>query len=127
MSNFSRPMDLKENLRAGDLRWSRSEKTVARKAFDAALNRELQELIEGTKRQASRIKEPSELWDLERLLTQRRKHIDRKYDSRYSRLTDVLGRLLYEKRLSEEDLRGLGDEKLRLIRSFAQFLAEHAA
>jgi hypothetical protein len=42
-------------------------------------------------------------------------------------MTDVLGRLLYEKRLSDEDLRGLGDDKLRLIRSFAQFLTEDAA
>jgi hypothetical protein len=73
------------------------------------------------------MKEPSELWDLEHLLTQRRKEIDRKYGSRYSRLTDVLGRLLYEKRLSDEDLRGLADDKLRLIRSSAQFLAEGAA
>jgi len=73
------------------------------------------------------MKEPSELWDLEHLLTQRRKEIDRKYGSRYSRLTDVLGRLLYEKRLSDEDLRGLADDKLRLIRSSAKFLAEGAA
>jgi hypothetical protein len=76
---------------------------------------------------ASHIQQSSDLWDLEHYLTQRRKEIDRKYDFRGSRLTDVLGRLLYENRLSEEELRGLGEDKLKLIRSFAKFLAEDTA
>jgi hypothetical protein len=107
--------------------WSRSEKAIARKAFDAALKRELQEVMQETKQMASQIKEPSDLWDLEHHLTQRRKEIDRKYDFRGSRLTDVLGRLLYENRLGEEDLRGLREEKMKSIRSFAQFLRDDAA
>ncbi len=52
---------------------------------------------------------------------------DRKYDYRYSRLTHVFGRLLYERRITEEDLRGLGEDKLKPIRSFAKFLAEDTA
>ena len=107
--------------------WSRSEKIVARKAFDAALGRELHEVIQETQKMASDIQQSSDLWDLEHYLTQRRKEIDRKYDLRGSRLTDVLGRLLYENRLSEEELRGLGEDKLKLIRSFAKFLAEDTA
>ena len=107
--------------------WSRSEKTIARKAFDAALGRELHELIQEAKKMASQIKQSSDLWDLEHYLTQRRKEIDRKYDFRGSRLKDVLGRLLYENRLGEEDLRGLREEKLKSIRSFAQFLRDEAA
>jgi hypothetical protein len=42
-------------------------------------------------------------------------------------LFDVLGRLLYENRLSEEDLRELREEKMKSIRSFAQFLRDGAA
>jgi hypothetical protein len=76
---------------------------------------------------AGQIKEPSDLWDLERYLTERRKGIDRKYDTRGSRLKDVLGRLLYENRFREEDLSGLREEKMTSIRSFAQFLREDAA
>jgi hypothetical protein len=76
---------------------------------------------------AHEIQKSSDLWDLERHLTQRRKKIDRKYDFRGSRLTDVLGRLLYENRLGEEDLRGLREEKMKSIRSFAQFLRDGAA
>jgi Photoprotection regulator fluorescence recovery protein len=107
--------------------WSKSEKIVARTAFDAALKRELHEVMQETRRMASQIKEPSDLWDLERYLTEGRKDIDRKYDTRGSRLEDVLGRLLYENRLCEEDLRGLREEKMKSIRSFAQFLRDDAA
>jgi Photoprotection regulator fluorescence recovery protein len=107
--------------------WSRSEKIIARTAFDAALGRELHEVIQEAKRMASQIKRSSDLWDLERYLTERRKEIDRKYDYRYSRLTHVFGRLLYEKRLREEELRGLREDKLKSIRSLANFLAKDAA
>jgi hypothetical protein len=107
--------------------WSRSEKIIGRKAFDAALGRELHEVIQEAKKMASQIQQSSDLWDLEYYLTERRKEIDRKYDYRYSQLTQVLGRLLYENRLSEEELRGLGEDKRKLIRSFAKFLAEDTA
>ncbi|MGA2538794.1 MAG: hypothetical protein ABSF53_22490 [Terracidiphilus sp.] len=107
--------------------WSRSEKALARKAFDAALGRELYEVIHEAKKMASRIKQSSDLWDLEHYLTERRKEINRKYDYRYSQLTQVFGRLLHEKRLREEELRGLREDKLKLIRSLAKFLAEEAA
>ena len=69
--------------------WSRSEKALARKAFDAALGRELHEVIQEAKKMASQIRQSSDLWDLERYLTQRRKEIDRKYEFRFSRLIDV--------------------------------------
>ena len=107
--------------------WSKSERLIARKAFDAALGRELHELIQKAKQRANEIQQSSDLWDLEHYLTQRRKEIDRKYDYRYSRLTHVFGRLLHENRLSEEELRGLGEDKLKSIRSLAKFLAEDAA
>ena len=107
--------------------WSRSEKALARKAFDAALKRELHELMQEAKQTANRINEPADLWNLEHYLTQRRKNIDRKYDTRGSRLKDVLGRLLYENRLNEEDLRCLGEDKMQSIRSFAKFLRDSAA
>ena len=107
--------------------WSRSEKVIARKAFDAALGRELHEVIQEAKKMASQIKQASDLWDLEHYLTERRKEIDRTYDYRYSRLTQVFGRLLHEGRLREEELRGLGEDKLNSIRSVAQFLAKYAA
>jgi hypothetical protein len=106
-----------------DLRWSRSEKTIARTAFDAALGRELHEVIQEAKQMASKIRQSSDLWELEHYLTQRRKEIDRKYDYRYSELTHVFGRLLHEGRLSEGELQDLREDKLEAIRSYAKFLA----
>ena len=91
---------------------SRPEKAIAHKAFDAALERELQEVTREAKQKANQIKEPAELWDLEHSLTQRRKEIDRKYDYRCSQLDLVFGKLLREKWIDEEDLRGLGEDKL---------------
>src|ERR1700674_1744656 len=100
--------------------WSRSEKAIARKVFDAALKRELQEVMQKTKQLAHQINKPADLWDLERYLTQRRKDIDSKYDSRSSRLTRVFGRLLCERRVSEDELRGLREDRVEAIRSCAK-------
>jgi hypothetical protein len=58
-------------------------------------------VIQQAKKMASQIQQSSDLWGLERYLTQRRKEIDRKYHYRYSQLTRVFGRLLHEKRLRE--------------------------
>ena len=107
--------------------WSKSEKAIARTAFDAALKRELHEVMQETRKMASQINEPDDLWELGRYLTERRKDINHKYDSRGSRLKDVLGRLLYENRLGENDLCGLREDKMKSIRSFAQFLRDDAA
>ena len=111
---------------ASDLTWSRSEKAVARKAFDAALKRELHEVMREAKQRASKMEQPADVWELEQYLTQRRKEIDRKYDYRYSQLTHVFGRLLHESRVSEEELRGLRENKLKSIRSLAKFLTDSA-
>ena len=76
---------------------------------------------------ASQIQQSSDLWELEHYLIERRREINRKYDYRYSQLTHVFGRLLYEKRLREDELRGLREDKLKSIHSLAKFLAEDAA
>ena len=118
----ARPLSLPERTDVVEVRKGHRPRTL-----DAALGRELHEVIQETKKMASQIERSSDLWDLEQYLTQRRKEIDRKYDTRGSRLKDVLGRLLYEGRLREEDLRGLREDKLKAIRSFARFLAEDVA
>lgn len=99
-----------------ELKWSHAEKKVARRAFDLALGKELNALILEAKDRAAKIDEPSELWDLERWLTKRRREIDRRYDYRYSILPLVFAHLLHDGGLTEDDLRGLGLEKLELIR-----------
>jgi hypothetical protein len=73
---------------------------------------------------AGKIEQPTDLWGLEHYLTESRKRIDRTYDYRYSVLTDVFGRLVREVRLSEDELQGLGEDKLQSIRSYARLLAK---
>lgn len=119
-SSAGRPSDPSES----ELRWSKSERAIARNAFDHALNQELQEVIQRAKQMAAEIKEPSELWDLEHHLAQRRKEIDHKYEYRASKLTLVFGTLLHERRLTEHNLRGLREDKLEAIRSYAAFLTK---
>jgi hypothetical protein len=86
------------------------------------LKRELHQVIQEAKQMASQIQDPSDLWDLEHYLTERRKQIDRTYDYRYSQLTLVFGILLCESRLGEEDLRGLREDKPKSIRTLCQIL-----
>jgi hypothetical protein len=107
--------------------WSKPERTAARAVFDAVLKRELHETIQEVRRMANQISKPDDLWDLERYLTQHRKDINDRYDFRASRLTRVFGRLLSEGRASEEELRGLGKDKLKVIRSCAEVLSEDPA
>ena len=99
-----------------ELKWSHAEKKVARRAFDLALGNELENLVLEAKDRAAKIDQPSELWALEGWLTERRREIDRRYDYRYSILPLVFAHLLRDGRLTEDDLHGLGLEKLDLIR-----------
>jgi hypothetical protein len=79
------------------------------------------------KQKANQISEPLEMWNLERYLAERRKEIDRKYDFRISHMTRVFGMLLHERRISEQELHGLGEDKVNTIRSCAKFLSKEIA
>lgn len=107
--------------------WSNGEKAIARRVFDAVLKQELHQVIQEAKRKAHQINEPSDVWELERYLTQRRKDIDRKYEFRSSQLTRVFGTLLSEHRITEQGLQGLGEDKMKAIRSCAKVLSHDAA
>jgi hypothetical protein len=107
-------------------KWSPAEKSLARKVFDGALQRELAEVMQEAKRRALGIEAPSELWDLEEYLRESRKKIDDKYDYRYSILLDVFGWLLREGRIRIEELRGLDDQRLAYIRMVADFRKQRA-
>ena len=74
------------------MRWSPSEKAVARQAFDRALHREFEAVIREAQRLAAEIQQPSDLWELEDYLREQRKDIDSRYDYRYSVLPFVFAR-----------------------------------
>ena len=103
-----------------DMRWSPKEKATARRVFDRALHRELEATIQEARQMAARIKEPDELWELERYLTQRRKEIDAKYEFKYSVLLLVLADLVGEGCITPDEPHGLSEDKLRIIRDHAR-------
>ena len=114
MGSFSRPEALGYDA-IRDLNWSPEEKTVARRAFDRALQRELEAVMIEAKKRAAKIQQPSDLWELERYLTERRTKIDRQYEYKYSVLIFVFGNLIRQGRLTEQELQGLNQDKLDAI------------
>lgn len=101
------------------LKWSDSEKRIARRVFDTVLQRELSEVMAEFKRLAAAAKVPEDMWAIGQILTAARRDIDSKYDYRYSQLVVVFGRLLREGHIQERDLHGLTEEKLEYIRKIA--------
>ena len=106
-----------------DVNWSHSEKKLARRLFDAAVQKELAEIITEFKAQAAALSEPDEVWELIARTDQRRRDFDRKYDYRYSQLLRVFAQLLRENRVTEAELQGLGEEKMSLILRTAEILS----
>lgn len=120
MTSLPRPEVQDTDTSIRDLKWSPAEKAIARKAFERALQQDLEAVIREARKMAEKIEQPSDLWELERYLTERRKEIDRQYDYRYSVLLFVFADLIRKGRLREEDLHGLSEDKLGYIRSYAR-------
>lgn len=99
--------------------WTASEKKIARRIFEAALQRELDETIARFKAKAAQVQQPDDMWALEDFLRKARRAIDSKYDYRYSQLDLVLARLLREKRIDESELSGFSTERQAFIRGVA--------
>jgi hypothetical protein len=101
-----------------DTKWTPSEKRIARRVYDAALERELAAVMAEFKQRAASAKEPGDIWDTEEYLTRTRKEIDGKYDYSYSRLEMLFGWLLREGRITEDELTGLAEDKIAFIGRF---------
>jgi hypothetical protein len=102
-----------------ELKWSSTERAVARRCYERMLQQELDAAIQSTKERAAKISQASELWELERHLTQLGKEIDRKYQYKYSTLVPFFADCVREGKLDLEDLPGLADDKLSYIRQHA--------
>jgi Photoprotection regulator fluorescence recovery protein len=100
-----------------DLKWSASEKKIARSAFEHALEARLSRLMIDFKAKATAAEAPSDVWAMEEYLRRQRHEIDEMFDYRYSRLPVVFARLVREGYLDEAQLSGLAEEKLEIIRS----------
>ena len=102
-----------------DLKWSEAEKKIARRAFDAAFQKECAAVIERLLALAVNAKRPEDIWATHDYLTDQRRKINEKYDYRYSQLVVLFGKLLREKWIENIDIEGLSDEKLQIIHHIA--------
>jgi hypothetical protein len=107
-----------------DLKWSPSEKRIARIAFDAARDAALAKVMAEFKKKAAAATTPREMWEIEDFLRQERREIEEMLDYRYSQLPLVFARLIREGHLDESLLDGLSGEKRDIIRSFLALAAK---
>lgn len=103
-----------------DIKWAKSEKAIAREAFDAAYDRECETIIAELRSRVRTLRDPDALWDLHNFLSARRREMDDKYDFRYSQLLFVFSRLVKDGLLDLRDLEGLSEEKLAIIEQLSK-------
>ena len=102
--------------------WSKKEKTVARRAFEGAYEKECKDLIEKIQKRANEAKDPSDIWRLHDFLKKRIKEIGDKYDYRYSMLIFVFARLMKEGWITADEIEGMSEDKIFKIRHLAEGL-----
>lgn len=107
----------------GNFDWSASEKKIARRAYDRALEKRLSAFIAEFKRRAAAVSAASEIWDIQDYVREEGKDIDMVFNYRYSQLITVFARLIHEGLMTEGDLAGLQADKLDAIRSLRAFYA----
>lgn len=107
-------------MKIDEISWSPKEKKSARTIFETALQREMTEIEKILKEKIENIKESRDIWEIEQFLTTRRKFIEAKYDFRYSKLIIVLGTLLKEGYLHEDELTELSNDKQDMLKAFAE-------
>jgi hypothetical protein len=103
-----------------EVQWTASEKKVARRAFDQALDRHLSAITTEAKRMMANVADPTDLWQVEAYLTESRKTVDRLYQFRYSDLLRVFSILMRDEWLKEADLVGLQPKKIAAIKRSAE-------
>lgn len=103
------------------MNWSRTEKAVARKAFDTAYHNECASILMETRKRLACITDPEDVWEINDYLWDKRKEINGKYDYRYSVLLDVLTLLVCEGWVSLDALEGLNEEKQGYIKRILSF------
>ncbi len=106
------------NLR--DLKWTATEKKVARAAFKKAYKQEMRQIQKKVEEIVKRFREENDIWRLHDYLTEKRRNVDEKYDYRYSVLIYVFARLMRDGLIKEEDLKGLSEDKLLKIKALSE-------
>lgn len=108
------------------IKWSKSEKKIAKAAFEKAYESECSYLAGRLREKANNIRKSDDIWKLHDFLAEKSKEVDEKYDYRYSELHFVFARLIKEGWLEYEDLEGVAEEKIERIKSLLRFSKRNA-
>jgi hypothetical protein len=101
--------------------WTKAEKQIAKKVFNLAKSRAYQNLIDTINSKV--INSQNQVWELRDLLNRKAKEFDEKFDYRYSQLLILFIRYINEGLLSIEELEGLSEDKIYIIRDITEPLA----
>jgi len=104
-----------------DLKWTPAEKRAARKAFDAAYEKECRAVRAKVVQMLEDPHDVRQIWRIHDYLTEQRRDTDLKYDYRYSVPIFVFATLLREGWLTEDELSGVGENKIEMIENAASF------
>jgi len=104
-----------------EMKWSKSEKELARRIFDTAYRGECDSIAAKLKGMIEGVSKPSGIWEIHNYLTEQRDLTDAKYDYRYGVIILVFARLLKEGWINEKDLEGLHEEKIEKIKKMSAF------
>lgn len=102
-----------------DLQWDSEEKKVARTAFNKAYQNEILEIKKLLLEKITNLKDVNDLWTIHDYLSEQRETIDKKYDYRYSQLILVLSQLIKQGYIKEEDIVGLSEDKIEIIKKLS--------
>ena len=58
-----------------DIKWSKSEKSIAKRAFERAYQLECKHLIKKVKEKSANLEKPEDIWELQSYLDKREKEI----------------------------------------------------
>ena len=101
-----------------DIKWSKTEKKTAHKAFDLAYKRECAALIKKIQSKAEKLSVPDDIWNLHDFMTKEIRNIGKTYDYRYSVLLRVFAQLIRDEWLNINELEGLSEDKMSRINKF---------
>ncbi len=100
--------------------WTETEENIAKKAFEIAYKREINDLIDSVKHKAVSLSEIDDMWHLHDFLSAKRHEVDGKYDYRLPMLVFVFAGLVKDGWLSLSELEGLNPDKIAKISALAR-------
>jgi hypothetical protein len=94
------------------LTWSKTEKKIARAAYDKAYLAQCQRIVSTLRDRVAALDDPRDVWQIDDFLRQKRKEVDATFDFRYSVLVFVFVQLIADGLITMDDLAGLREDKI---------------